>query len=200
MAEKRQHRRLRRRMMVKFGEKDFSQSGFTWDVSPTGLFIVASQLPALDARLHLQLFVDPERFLLFEGEVRRHKRVPPELRSLERGGFGVRLLSPRELITTALGQQVPRYELSYSSREAFQHVYQQQLSRGAVFVSTSRLQPRDTEVKVDMVLAFSGQVLELEAVVIQVYPPQEGSAAPTGLALAFKDRAKADVLLRAELG
>jgi hypothetical protein len=196
MAEKRQQRRFKRRLMVKFGEKELSQSGFTADVSSSGLFIISSALPALDARLHIQLFVEPERYVFFEGEVRRQKVVPMELRSIERSGFGVRLLSPRELLQQTLGQQlnIHRFELVYPTRALFQQAYERELRMGAVFVSTSRQLPRDTPVVLNLLLEFAARVLELEAVVVQAFPP--GSGPLVGLALAFKDRAQADALLR----
>jgi Tfp pilus assembly protein PilZ len=202
MAEKRQHRRLKRRLIVKYGERDLSQSGFTADVSPTGVFIVASVIPRLDTRLHLQLFVTPEQFLYFEGEVRRHKLVPLELRTLERSGFGVRLLTPRELITSVMGQELnaPRFELVYATRVAFQQAYERELRMGAAFISTTRRISLNTEVLLSLVLEFAGNIVELEAQVVQVFPPQESADAPVGLALIFKDRARAEALLRPWLG
>jgi Tfp pilus assembly protein PilZ len=202
MAEKRQHRRLKRRLVVKFGERDLSQSGFTADVSPTGLFVVASSIPRLDTRLHLQLFVTPEQSLFFEGEVRRHKLVPPELRTLERSGFGVRLLSPRELLCSVMGQELnlPRFELVYPTRVAFQQAYERELRMGAAFIPTSRRIPLHAEVLLSLMLEFAGNVVELEAQVVQVFPAQERADTPAGLALIFKDRARAEALLRPWLG
>lgn len=188
--------------MVKFGEKDLSQSGFTGDVSHSGVFIIASAIPKLDTRLHLQLFVEQERYLLFEAEVRRHKLVPPELRTLERSGFGVRLLTPRELLNTAMGQelQVQRFELVYPIKAAFQQAYERELRMGAAFISTSKQLPRDTEVVLSLVLEFAGRIVELETLVAQVFPPQQGKESVVGLALVFKDRARAEALLRPWLG
>ena len=202
MAEKRQHRRIKRRLMVKYGEREFTQSGFTGDVSTTGLFIISASMPPLDTRLHIQLFVEPERCVFFEGEVRRHKLVPAELRTLERGGFGVRLLTPREVLTSALDQElrIPHFEVNYATRATFQQAYERELRMGAVFVSTTRQLPRDAQVIVSLVLEFSARVVELEAQVVQVFPPQEGSGAVVGLALLFKDRARAEALLRPWLG
>jgi PilZ domain-containing protein len=202
MAEKRQQRRIKRRLMVRYGERELTQSGFTGDVSTTGLFIISSSLPQLDTRLHIQLFVEPERSLFFEGEVRRHKLVPAELRTIERGGFGVRLLSPREVLASALDQElrVPHFELNYPTRVAFQQAYEREFRMGAAFISTSKQLPRDTHVVLSLVLEFSGQVLELETQVAQVFPPQEGPGAVVGLALLFTDRARAEALLRPWLG
>jgi Tfp pilus assembly protein PilZ len=202
MAEKRQQRRIKRRLMVRYGERELTQSGFTGDVSTTGLFIISSSLPQLDTRLHIQLFVEPERCVFFEGEVRRHKLVPAELRTIERGGFGVRLLSPREVLTSALDQElrVPHFELNYRTRAAFQQAYEREFRMGAAFVSTTQQLPRDTHVVLSLVLEFSGQVVELEAQVAQVFPPQEGPGAVVGLALLFTDRARAEASLRPWLG
>jgi hypothetical protein len=196
MGEKRQHRRVKRRLTVKFGEKDLTQSGFTADVSPTGLFVVSASLPALDTRLHLQLFVTPERYVFFEGEVRRHKLVPIELRTIERSGFGVRLLTPREVLNETLGQQlqIPRFELVYPTRALFQQAYERELRMGAVFVSTSKPLPRDTVVALDLIMEFAGRIVELEATVAQVFPP--GSGPMVGMALLFKDRARGEAQLR----
>src|SRR4051812_35006063 len=116
MGEKRQHRRSRRRLSVKYGEKDFSLSGFTGDISRGGLFIVAARLMALDTRLHLQLFLDPSRFLVLEAEVRRHKIIPSELRTIERQGFGVRFLHPGEVVKEALGDGGLGFELHYGTK------------------------------------------------------------------------------------
>ena len=71
---------------------------------------------------------------------------------------------------------------------------------GAVFISTSKQLPRDTHVIVSLVLEFSGRVVELEAQVAQVFPPQEGLGTVVGLALLFTDRARAETLLRPWLG
>ncbi|HEX8820682.1 MAG TPA: PilZ domain-containing protein [Archangium sp.] len=202
MAEKRQHRRIKRRLMVRFGERDLTQSGFTGDVSVTGLFVIAASIPKLDTRLHVQLFVEAERYLLFEGEVRRHKLVPPELRTLERSGFGVRLLTPREVLNEALNQelQVQRFELVYPLQASFQQAYEREMRMGAVFISTSKQLPRDTEVVLSLVLEFAGRVVELETLVAQAFSPQTGHGTVVGLALMFKDRARADALLRPFLG
>ncbi|MCY1081858.1 hypothetical protein [Archangium lansingense] len=67
---------------------------------------------------------------------------------------------------------------------------------GAAFISTSKQLPRDTQVILSLVLEFCGRVVELEAQVAQVFPPQEGPAAVVGLALLFTDRARAEALLR----
>src|SRR4051794_21018502 len=111
MAEKRRQRRYRRRLLIKFGEADLNQSGFTTDISNTGLFVQAPRLVALAARVPLQVFYQGEKFVFLEGEVRRHKLVPLSLRNVERGGFGLRFLLPSELVNAAMGGRDTHLEI-----------------------------------------------------------------------------------------
>jgi hypothetical protein len=96
--------------------------------------------------------------------------------------------------------QVRRFELVYPLRASFQQAYERELRLGAVFISTSKQLPRDTEVVLSLVLEFAGCVVELEALVAQAFSPQTGQGTVEGLALVFKDRARADALLRPFLG
>src|SRR5260370_15413752 len=102
MRERRAQKRFKRRFMVRYGEKDLTHSGFTSDISSGGAFIVAPQRPALDAYVHLHLFTDKATSLYLESTVRRHKVVPPQLRTLERGRFCVRFRRPDEILACVL--------------------------------------------------------------------------------------------------
>jgi hypothetical protein len=94
MAEKRQHRRFKKRYTVRFGTADLAKSGITGDISKGGAFILTRDLIPLDTRVHLQVQLDAKSFVLFEGIVQRHRKVPPELRQMDPGGFGVRTPFP----------------------------------------------------------------------------------------------------------
>jgi hypothetical protein len=87
--------RMPRRWKALFGVQAPSQAGFTQDISETGLFITASQLPRLGTRLVLKLETALASTPEMVGEVVRHVVVPPELRSVKRHGFGVRLVGDR---------------------------------------------------------------------------------------------------------
>ena len=89
MGDKRQDKRIRRRLKVQYGETDFTSVGFTTDVSAGGLFIVGNVLPGLFRNVHVKVFLDQERVAFFEGTVRRHEQVPPNLRQIAKGGFGL---------------------------------------------------------------------------------------------------------------
>lgn len=106
MNDKRRPKRYPRRLTVRFGEGDkLDRTGFTTDISVTGLFLVAPVVPPpIDARVHMQIMLEGGRFLFVEGIVRRHKTPPRELQAMEHKGFGVRFLTVEEL----LGEMVPK--------------------------------------------------------------------------------------------
>lgn len=95
--ERRKHKRYNKRLKVTYGERDFSLSGFTGNVSSSGLFIIGAPNVKPGVRLHVRLEAD-HRSLFQEVIVARVAVVPPELRSVVKGGFGARMLSGRELL------------------------------------------------------------------------------------------------------
>ena len=168
--EKRRHRRYARRFRVKFGEKAFSHSGFTSDVSATGMFVVTQPVPKLGTRLHVEVTMDNERMLYFEGMVARMALVAPELRSVMKGGFGLRFLTGAEL----MAEMVPhlrdpkRLVLNYGSAEALHEAYEKELKRGGAFVWSDREQVVNSIVNLEIDAQFSGRQLAFECRVVHV--------------------------------
>ncbi len=194
MAEKRQQRRYKRRLLVKYGEKDLSLTGFTGDVSVGGMFVTATGLLPLDRRVHLQLFVDTSRYLLFEGEVRRHKVVPPQMRTVERGGFGVRFLYPGEVLADALGKLGGRFEMHYKTAEEFKAAYQRELRNGGLFLITPMQILRDTQVTLELCLDYAKKTFEVEATVVHLSTGD--TALVKGVGVAFNEPQKIEAMLR----
>ena len=97
MSERRRARRIAKRVPVRFGNGTFRNTGFTVDASSSGLFIATMQLPEVGALLDLELQVAPDFALQLHGFVVRHKVVPPALRTVAKGGFALRLLTPEEV-------------------------------------------------------------------------------------------------------
>ena len=98
MSEKRRGKRVRRRLVLRFGESELDHSGFTNDVSVNGLFIISGFMPPIDSRLHIKIDAGEGRHVFLEGVVARQKRVPTALMRSGKGGFAVRLLTTSELI------------------------------------------------------------------------------------------------------
>jgi hypothetical protein len=183
---RRKNTRLRRRLKVHYGERDLANVGFTKDISLHGLFIVGQAIPPLDRRIHLQVFLDNQNTAYFEGTVRRHQQVPPNLRHVEKGGFGVRFLMPEEILERIV-RPGDGFELIYDSSKDFHRAFTSELRFGGVFVRTERKLPRDSKVTLSVSLPFAGKVLDLEATVVHC---QEGESM-RGLGLMFVEPAQA---------
>jgi hypothetical protein len=170
---------------VKVGEKTFGQSGFTADVSATGMFIVTSPVPKLGTRVHVEVTMDNERQLFFEGIVARMALVAPELRSVMKGGFGVRFLTGAEL----MAEMVPhlrdpkRLVLAYATPEALHDAFEKELKRGGAFVWSDREHAVNSIVSIEIDASFVGRQLAFEARVVHIVP----EIGRYGLALMFLD-------------
>jgi Tfp pilus assembly protein PilZ len=194
LAEKRKHRRHRRRLTVKYGQNDLATSGLTMDVSISGAFIIASQMLPLDTRLHVQIFFDKNHFALFEAVVKRQKVVPPGLQSIEHRGFGVRFLGPGEVLSNLLAGP-STLELRFADAPLLKAAYDRELKMGGAFLPTTRVYPRGAKVTVEFFLEFADRSFEISATVVHV---SDGTAPQTakGIAVTFDDRAKFETLLK----
>jgi Tfp pilus assembly protein PilZ len=186
MAEKRQHRRFKKRYTVRFGTEDLSKSGFTGDISKGGAFIHTTQLIPLDSRIHLQIQVDPKNFVLFEGIVQRHRRVPPELRQVEPGGFGVRFLFPGEVVADIVNKDTASFELHFATAEALQATYDRELRMGGAFILTDKPLRIQDRVMVSLCMDFAETTVEQEATVVHITLPQGNTRA--GVSVMFSDK------------
>ncbi len=183
--------------MVRYGERDLSHSGFTQDVSRGGAFIVSPYRPPLDSKLHLQIFVDKETSIYFEATVRRHKIVPPELRSLDKGGFGIRFLLPDEVLGQVLVEPGTRLGVRYATATDLKLAHEKQFRHGGVFVPGERQLARGTEVTLLMRLDFCSTTLEFPASVVHIYAGSQPG--PRGIGLVFRDQREVDEALASYL-
>ena len=183
MTEKRKHRRLSRRLTVRYGERELDHTAFTTDVSSGGCFVTAARLPPLDTRLHLQLQLGPERCLYFEGMVRRHKQVPAGLTTSARGGFSVRFLPPAEAMTEVLGTVPGPLLLRFASPTALAQAWTRELRVGGAFVPTQDRLARDAHVEVQVQLAWLERSFAFEGRVVHLSPG--GALGPAGVGVAF---------------
>jgi hypothetical protein len=196
--EKRRHRRYARRFRVRFGEKGFTQTGFTADVSATGMFVVTASVPKLGMRVHVEVTMDNDRAMFFEGLVARMALVAPELRSVMKGGFGLRYLTGAEL----MAEMVPhlrdpkRLVLTYPTAEALSDAYEKELRRGGAFVWSDREHVPNSIVSLEIDAAFSGRQLAFECRVVHVVP----EPSRYGVALMFLDPTAALAALSGLLG
>lgn len=206
--EKRTSKRHARRLKVRFGEKGtnpiFSHSGFTNDVSATGLFVVTGQRPKLGTRMHLEVTLPGELPLFIEGVVTRQVLVPPELRQVVRAGFGIRYLQGQELIAelvpamkemNAAVKEEP-FVLSFADAASWRAAVEKDLKRGGLFVWTRKTVEQNMIVTVAFDLMYLQHQLAFEARVVHANPGPDGR---TGVGLMFVDAAAAVASLTATL-
>jgi len=186
MAEKRQHRRFKKRYTVRFGTTDLAKSGITGDISKGGAFILTRDLVPLDTRVHLQVQLDAKNFVLFEGIVQRHRKVPPELRQMDPGGFGVRFLYPGEVVADIVNKDTTTFELHFASAEQLKTAYDRELRMGGAFIMTDKPLRIQDKVMISLCLDFIGETVEQEATVVHITLPQGTTRA--GVSVMFADK------------
>ena len=91
MAERRSFARKKRRFLVEFSLQGASCTGFTYDVSPTGIFVRSIRLPPPGTILTANLHLPEGKRIAVRGKVIRSFRVPPALSRLIPSGFSIRL-------------------------------------------------------------------------------------------------------------
>ena len=92
MTDKREIKRKRKRLKVRFGVDYPKRMAFTEDMSEHGLFVITGQPELPGAKLLLQIILPNEQEVIARGRVHWAKRVPPNLvRIAKKGGMGVRL-------------------------------------------------------------------------------------------------------------
>lgn len=177
--EKRKAKRHARRLRVRFGVKGtegFPHDGFTHDISAAGMFVVTGHGCPPDTRLHLEVLLPGSEVLFVEGVVARQVVVPVELRSVVRGGFGVRFLGGAELLAELVPSQAPLLEarldpfcLAFTDAPQWRAAFEQQFRRGGAYVVTD--EPVDEQQVVTLTfdlrflkrqLAFEGRVIRKE--------------------------------------
>lgn len=93
MAEKRDVKRKRKRLKVRFGLDAPTRVAFTEDLTSQGLFIITGQPENPGRLLKIEIYLSDEKTVSAQGQVLWGKKVPPQLvRLASKGGMGVRLL------------------------------------------------------------------------------------------------------------
>lgn len=89
MAEKRVFPRKKKRLLVDFVVDGVKATGFTWDLSNTGMFIATARMPQIGSMLKACLHLPDGKNIDCVGTVVRARKVPARLTSLEANGFSL---------------------------------------------------------------------------------------------------------------
>ncbi len=151
MADRRRADRFTRRVPVHFWRpgEGYRHSGFTSDVSTSGMFLATDEPLKTGARIRVAIGATDRGFFV-EGEVTHTIRREPGRPAARRLGMGVRFLPVEKL----LGKLVPElgaspaedgspsddglYRAFYPGVEQFLEVYERDIQTGGLFVATQR--------------------------------------------------------------
>lgn len=94
MAEKRDFKRVRKRIQIKFGIDNPSRIAFTEDVSSRGIFIKTANISPLGTRMVIEVTLPDNNLARFLGSIRWSKKAPQNLLHLVRKcGLGIKIIS-----------------------------------------------------------------------------------------------------------
>lgn len=180
--ERRIHKRIRRRLKVRFGTEGFERVGFTSNLSVSGMFVASLPAPSLSTRLHFEISAPDMRTQYLEGVVQRIAHVDQALRSVIQGGFGVRFLSRGELFNEMNPKDRLGLDVTYPTQESFLKAFPE-LRVGGVFLKTTKTVIINSVVPVRFEMAWKGVTVELSCRVVH--------ASAEGVGLVFVDASTA---------
>jgi Tfp pilus assembly protein PilZ len=98
-------KRYKKRLQVRFWKEgdESPHSGYTTNVSMTGMFVATETAIAANERIKIEILSDDNSCVL-HGEVVHATRVSPLLAELRQAGMGIRLLGVDELIGELVGR------------------------------------------------------------------------------------------------
>ncbi len=91
MAERRTFARKKRRFLVEFNFQGANCTGFTYDVSPIGIFVRSIRIPVPGTFLTADLHLSEGKRITVRGNVVRSYKVPAQMARLIPSGFSMLL-------------------------------------------------------------------------------------------------------------
>jgi len=93
MSEKRDLKRLKKRISIRFGTDEPSQIAFTEDISVTGMFIKTPNIAPPNTKIRIEFALVEGQKIEIEARVMWAKKVPQNMFHLvKKSGMGVRFL------------------------------------------------------------------------------------------------------------
>ncbi|MEK6693214.1 MAG: PilZ domain-containing protein [Nitrospirota bacterium] len=89
--KKRKHKRVVKRLLLKFGVSDTDTVGFTSDVSPVGMFIRTNRGLPPDTCINIALEIPSGEVISLKGFVKRVIKYSSQLGSIMKNGMGIEL-------------------------------------------------------------------------------------------------------------
>lgn len=173
--ERRGAPRQRRRLRVRFWNDSLETSGFTTDVSASGLFIESSTVAPPGTRLHLEMTLESGPFFA-ECVVARVLRAARNVQPVVKGGIGVRFVGLDEALAGLGSKPDDGLRLDLRDPEKLATVYVRDIKRGGLFVPTRQPPAQDSTVTVRLEVPEPHEAIEARGRVIHLTedPPGAG--------------------------
>ncbi len=178
--ERRRSKRRRRRLAVKFWRGDIEGTGFTSDISNTGLMVETTTSVDIGTRLHIELQLPEGTPYFTEGVVVRKKVYPRHAASMFKSALGFRFVSLGEAIRALLEEkpeddsprtcETPRTDAGFlvdlRDPGELKRIYERDIKHGGVQILVSERPPIDEEVHVTFLLPEQNGSIECQALVV----------------------------------
>jgi Tfp pilus assembly protein PilZ len=161
--ERRRTKRIRKRLQVRFWNEDgIDSSGFTADVSETGLFVETMKEVPPGTRLHLEIALEAKPYYA-ECVVARVRKVHPSAKAVKRSGFGVRMVGFAEAIRVISdvtpGSEAP-FSVDLRDPAELKRIFDRDIKLGALTITSETAVKVEDEVQVCVLLPDpQGQVV-----------------------------------------
>jgi hypothetical protein len=212
-VERRRNQRRIKHVQVRFWRRSdpTPQSGYTTDISPTGMFITTNNPLTSGERLRVEV-LDRDCSFMIETVVARSAKVDQHLQAFKKSGMGVRFMSIDELVGDLLrggkagpvDEEAPPkngiYPVRYPTPEAFVQAYKRDISTGGLFVATRYPAELDSRIVVEIHLPATGPgepppPMRFPARVVQRFSPVSeggvGTNLMSGMGVELTDRPSA---------
>lgn len=168
--------RRRARIAARLWNNDEEISGFTSDISGTGVFVETQKRLEVGTRYHLELGLETGPFLL-ECVVARVLRAARTVQAVVKSGAGLRFVDVSEVVREL--QSGPRkggLQVDLQDPETLGVVYKQDIQRGGLRVESDQEFELEQVVRVELRLPRPYGALEVRGSVISVIADPPGAA------------------------
>lgn len=93
MPERRELKRYRKRLQLRYGPDGAGRVGFTEDLSDTGIFLRSTFVHGPNTVLQVFMNVEGTQDVVFKGRVMWARKVPHNLMNKIKGGMGIHILA-----------------------------------------------------------------------------------------------------------
>lgn len=185
--ERRKNKRFRKRLKVRYWWKDFEGTGFTTDISDTGLLIETSKTIEIGTRVHIEVSYDDESFF---GDVIivRQKIYPRQARSLFKPALGARFLKVTEVVglggtkakAAAAPEQAPPVpdhipmQVDLRDAETLAEIYERDVKHGGLRVVTTEMPELQSDVEVPVLLPEPHGEIVCRGLVVKLFEDPPG--------------------------